>query len=196
MKILIGTNNRGKFIEIGEALSGLPFSLRAPQDIGINENPEETGSTFQENAEIKARFFHGRGRLPTVADDSGLLVEALAGELGIHTRRWGAGSGATDAEWIEFFLDRMQHEENKRAHFVCALAFIDHTGALHQFEGRCSGVITPSLEADYLPGLPISACFKPDGCTAVFSALSIEQKNNTSHRGKAAHALREFLSNL
>jgi XTP/dITP diphosphohydrolase len=64
---------------------------------------------------------------------------------------------------------------------------------LHFFEGTCDGTITDHVEADYLPGLPISACFRPDGFNCVFSALSIEQKNSTSHRGKAAHVLRQFL---
>jgi XTP/dITP diphosphohydrolase len=193
VKLLIGTNNQGKFIEIGEALSGLPVSLHSPSELGIESDPEETGTTFAQNAELKARHFHERSNLPTVADDSGLLVEALEGELGIHTRRWGAGPKASDEEWIEYFLSRMQSEKNKRAHFVCALAYIDAEGILHTFEGRCSGTVTDELEAAYLPGLPISACFKPDGFSAVFSALTVEQKNSTSHRGKAAIALRNFL---
>lgn len=193
MQLLIGTNNHGKFIEISEVLSGLPIAPMRPADIGIAGDPEETGTTFEENALQKARFFRSLSNLPTVADDSGIVVEALANELGLHTRRWGAGPAASDAQWIEHFLLRMAKEENKRAHFLCTLAFIDDTGNEHVFEGKCSGMITATLEADYLPGLPISACFKPDGCDSVFSALKIEQKNSTSHRGKAAHALRKFL---
>jgi len=194
MKLLIGTNNAGKFVEISEALAGLPIVPLRPADLGIAGNPEETGQSFAENAEQKARFFSSLANVPTVADDSGILVEALADELGIHTRRWGAGPLASDEEWIEFFLKRMKKERNKRAHFVCALAFMDGKGVPHLFEGRCSGTITEALEAEYLPGLPISACFKPDGFERVFSALTVEQKNSTSHRGRAALALREHLS--
>jgi len=139
------------------------------------------------------RRFAFHDGLPTVADDSGIIVEALKDELGLHTRRWGAGPEATDAEWIAYFLERMKEEENKRAAFVCVLAYVDPLGATYTFEGRCEGIITPTLEADYLPGLPISACFRPEGFSRVFSALSIEQKNSTSHRGKAAHALRKHL---
>ena len=194
-RILIGTNNQGKFIEISEVLGNLDFDLLMPKDVEISADPEETGETFEENAKQKARFYHRESALPTIADDSGIIIEALQDELGIHTRRWGAGPAPSDEEWIEHFLKRMKDEPNKRAHFVCSLAYMDMEGNLNAFEGLCNGVITEELEADYLPGLPISACFKPDGHDAVFSALSIEQKNSSSHRGLATHALRKFLKN-
>ena len=193
MQICIGTNNKVKSIEISEVLAHLPIAIVSPSELGIAADPEETGDTYEENALIKARFFNQTSGLPTIADDSGIVIEALEGELGIHTRRWGAGATATDEEWIEYFLKRMSHEENKRAHFICTIAYIDPEGTEHIFEGRCSGTITESLEADYLPGLPISACFRPDSQEAVFSALSIEQKNSTSHRGKATELLKQHL---
>lgn len=197
MQLLLGTNNEGKIIEISEVLRGLPVEIVSPQHLKITEAPPETGETFEANAREKARFYFERTQLPTVADDSGIIVETLKNELGIHTRRWGAGPEASDAEWIAHFLTRMKEEENKRAAFVCVLAYIEarsHEGpALHVFEGRCEGIITPTLEADYLPGLPISACFKPDGFSHVFSALTLEQKNSTSHRGRATAMLRSFL---
>ena len=87
----------------------------------------------------------------------------------------------------------MESESHRRAHFVCALAYIDSSGELHHFEGRCSGEITQELETDYLPGLPISGCFRPDGYDCVYSAMKLEQKNSTSHRGKAVISLREHL---
>ena len=193
MKLLIATTNKGKVIEIGEVLANLPVTLVTPIDYGIQESPHEHGATFAENAKLKAQFYFDQTKLPTIADDSGIFVEALAGELGVQTRRWGAGPEASDEEWIAFFLERMKKEKNKRAHFVCALSYIDADGIAHVFEGKCSGSITETLEADYLPGLPISACFKPDGFEKVFSALSLEQKNSTSHRGRATVAFREFL---
>ncbi len=194
MQLLIGTNNAGKIIEISEVLKGLPLHILSPKHLNIAETAPETGTTFEANALEKARFYFERTQLPTVADDSGIIVEALKDELGLHTRRWGAGPQATDSEWIGHFLERMKDEENKRAAFVCVLAYVDPLGATYTFVGRCEGIITPTLEADYLPGLPISACFKPEGFDRVFSALSVEQKNSTSHRGKAADALRKHLS--
>lgn len=194
MQILIGTNNKGKFIEISEVLSSVASKLMQPGDLGIEEDPEETGETFSENALQKARFYFERGRVPTIADDSGIIVDAIKDELGIHTRRWGAGANASDKEWIEHFLKRMKDEPNRRARFVCNLAYIDESGTENTFEGVCEGVITEDLEADYLPGLPISACFIPDGFDCVYSAMKIEQKNSTSHRGRAVQKLAQFLS--
>lgn len=193
MKLLLGTSNEGKIIEIREALAGLGLDIKTPEDVGIEESPREHGDTFETNALEKARFYFERAKIPTLADDSGIIVEALQSELGIHTRRWGAGPGATDKEWIDYFLKRMEKEKNKRARFVCVMAFIDESGKEHLFEGTCDGVITETLEAEYFPGLPISGCFRPDGHGAVYSAMSIEQKNSTSHRGKA---LKKVLKHL
>ncbi len=193
MKILLGTNNAGKIIEISDVLSGLPFELLTPKKIGLHSDVDEIGTTFEENALLKARHFSRLSKLPTLADDSGIIVEALRDELGVQTRRWGAGAAASDAEWIDHFLKRMKKERNKQATFICCLAFIDEHGSEYLFEGTCAGAITETLEADYLSGLPISACFKPDGHSVVYSAMSIEQKNSTSHRGKALKKVREFL---
>ncbi len=192
--LLIGTNNRGKFIEISEVLGDLGHVLLNPFDLGITTDPEETGLTFAENALLKARhFFEQSNGVSTIADDSGIVVDVLAGELGIHTRRWGAGPKASDEEWVAHFLKRMENEENRNARFVCNLAYIDPSGEEHIFEGQCAGVITPSLEADYLPGLPISACFRPEGFDIVYSAMTVDQKNAISHRGRALQRLREHL---
>ena len=193
MDLLIGTNNRGKVIEIGEALSGLPVTLLTPSHFSLTEVPQESGATFAENAMQKAEFYFGKTGIPTLADDSGIEIEALRDELGLHTRRWGAGPAASDEEWITYFLERMKKERNKRARFVCVLAHITSEGQLHVFEGTCEGTITDRLEAGYLPGLPISACFRPDGFDEVFSALTLEQKNSTSHRGRASQKFASFI---
>lgn len=196
MKILVGSENTGKFIEIGEALQGLNIELCSPKEFHITGTPDETGDTYAFNASIKAHYYHSLSGLPTIADDSGIQIDALVGELGVKTRRWGAGNEATDKEWITYFLERMRDEQNRKARFLCAISFLDTKGKEIQFEGICDGVITEDLEADYLPGLPISACFKPEGSKHVYSAMSIEEKNAVSHRGKAVRLLREYLQNL
>lgn len=194
MKLLIGTGNKGKFLDMQSAFADLSLELLQPADLGINNEPEETGTTFTENALQKARFFFERSQgIPTLSDDSGILVEALQNELGIHTRRWGAGKQASDAEWIDYFLKRMSAEQNKRARFVCSLCYIDAEGIEHIFDGVCDGVITETLEADYLPGLPIAACFKPDGADSVYAAMGLEGKNQWSHRGRAMQKFIDFL---
>lgn len=191
---LIATSNKGKIIEIKECLADLSLELISPYDLSeIPEKPHETEDTFEGNAVQKARYYFEQTGIPSIADDSGIIVEALIDELGIHTRRWGAGPEASDEVWINYFLERMKKEENKRARFICVIALVEADGSLKTFEGHCDGVITESLEADYLPGLPISACFRPDGCDEVFSALSVEEKNGVSHRGQAAHRLKEYL---
>lgn len=194
MKLLLATSNQGKLTEMREALDGLGLDLLDLSHVSVIEVPAETGATYEENAVIKAKHFFEATGHPTVADDSGIIIDALKGELGVQTRRWGAGADATDEEWIEYFLNRMKQESNKRATFLCTLAHVDRDGQVHVFDGACEGVITDELEADYLPGLPISACFRPDGEEYVFSALSLEQKNRTSHRGRALRQLRDFLA--
>lgn len=191
---LLATSNEGKIVEVRECLAGLPLELTTLRDLPrLSSLPEEKGSSHRENALLKAQYYFRQTGLPTIAEDSGIHVEALEGELGIHTRRWGAGPQASDEEWIQYFLERMGKESNKRARFHCVVALVSENGA-HTFEGECFGTITSALEAPYLPGLPISACFKPNGYDRVFSALSVEEKNRVSHRGRALTKLREFLS--
>lgn len=195
MQLFVGTNNKGKVREISECLNDLQIQIITPSMIQLRiDDPEETGTSFEENALQKAKFYYEECVWPTVADDSGIIIHALQGELGVHTRRWGAGPDATDEEWIAYFLDRMKSEEDKRAMFVCNIAYFDEGGNVHTFEGRCEGTITDELQADYLPGLPISACFKPDGFDQVYSAMSIDEKNTISHRGKAMKKFRDQLS--
>ncbi len=193
MRLFLGTSNAGKITEIREALQNFPYDIISPLDLGIRESPQEEGKTFEENARQKALFYYEKTNLPTLADDSGIIVEALENELGIHTRRWGAGADATDQEWVAYFLNRMNKESNKKAHFTCCLCFMNEHGQEYIFEGFCDGTITDVLEADYLPGLPISACFKAEGYDKVYSALSIEEKNMISHRGKAMQKFMQFL---
>ena len=194
MRVLISSTNPGKIEEIRAALAGLPYDL---DHIGplIDKHgvPEENAPTLKENAIIKARHYFDRVKIPTIADDSGIFVNALAGELGVKTRRWGAGAHASDEEWIEFFLNRMHKEEDKRAEFGCAIVYIDDKGTEYVFEDVCKGVITDALEADYPTGLPIAGCFKPEGYDLVYSAMSVDDKNRLSHRGRALMKLRDFL---
>jgi XTP/dITP diphosphohydrolase len=194
--LLLATSNQGKITEISDCLLPIGFEIFTLKDLkDVPDLPEETGESYEENALLKARYYFEHSGIPVIADDSGIQVEALEGELGIHTRRWGSGPEASDEEWITFFLGRMKGEKNKRAHFVSVLAFTDGKQE-RVFEGHCDGVITDGLEAEYLSGLPISACFRPDGCDRVFSALSIEEKNVVSHRGRAVMKLRKFLERM
>jgi len=194
-KILIGTSNAGKFAEIMEVLGDLPHDFCLPRDLGITENAEEEGDTYEKNACAKAKFYHGRSGLLTIAEDTGIVVDALAGELGVKTRRWGAGEKANDEEWITYFLDVMKSvpPDRRTARFICVAAVFGRGGEVSFFHGEAEGVITRDLEAPIHAGLPLSSCFRPDGFDKVYAALTKAEKNSISHRGKAMRGVRSFL---
>lgn len=194
MKLLIGTNNPGKVREVHECIAHLPVTIVTPENMGISGKPEEDGVTFAENALRKARYFSHNALLPTIADDSGILVNALPGELGVTTRRWGLGPDVSDQEWIAYFLQKMRGVTDRRATFHSVIAFIDGEKQEHLFEGRCDGVITETLEAEVPLGLPFDACFRPNSFDVVYGALTRTQKNAISHRGTALQKFCTFLT--
>ncbi|MFC1615701.1 non-canonical purine NTP pyrophosphatase [Patescibacteria group bacterium] len=195
-ELLIATSNPGKFKEISQILDGVPFRLLSLIDVGLQHfDVEEKGGTFAENALLKAEFFANKSLLPTMAEDSGIFINALADELGIETRRWGAGTKASDQEWLDFFLERMDLEKDRNAKFVSNVCFLDLGKELEEFfDGETEGIITQKAEAPILPGLPLSSCFKPVGLEKVYAALSAEEKNKVSHRGGAIRKLKNFLT--
>lgn len=196
---------------IGQA--GLNFRLSFLGDMvaagsGFNDDDfAEDGKTFEENSRKKAEYYFEKlndrfepGKLLVLGEDSGIIVDVLVGELGIKTRRWGAGEQASDEEWIKYFLERMKgvSVEERGAEFVCSacLKGVNSGGKeiLENFLGKTRGVITDGLEASLRPGIPLSSCFRPEGFDRVYAALTVEEKNKISHRGKAMKGVREFLS--
>ncbi|MBU1682506.1 non-canonical purine NTP pyrophosphatase [Patescibacteria group bacterium] len=192
-KILIATHNFGKFKELMEVLEELPVKFVSLNDEKIEDDVEENGETYEENAIIKAEFFGRESGLPTIADDSGIHVDALNGELGVRTRRWGAGEKANDEEWLDFFLSRMSYEENRKAEFISVVAFCQPGQETKVFRGECIGQILEEPQVALEPGIPLSAVFLPDGKDKVFSALSKHEKNEISHRGKAIKQCYDYL---
>lgn len=201
---LIATGNPGKFAEIREVLSGLPYELLSLTDLAGRgfgqavEQVEETGTTHEENALLKARHFFAKTGWMTLGEDSGLEVDTLQGELGLNTRRWGAGTDASDEEWLEYFLKRMAEfpEEQRTARFVCVAALALPSGRQMEeviFFGEARGTIVLKPEAPILPGLPLSSVFKPDGFDRVYAALTPHEKSQISHRGLAVGKVRGFL---
>ena len=195
-KLLIATTNKGKRGEIMEVIGDLSFEFLMPEDLKLKTDIEEGGNTHEENALIKAHYYFDQCGVLTISEDSGIIVDALKNELGIHTRRWGAGADASDVEWIMHFLDRMAEvpEHLRTAKFVCASALIDEQGVEKVFVGETPGMIMPDLQAPIMPGLPLSSCFRPDGFKEVYAALAVDQKNQVSHRGKAMRQVYQFLS--
>lgn len=154
---------------------------------------------FDENALKKARFFASKTGFMTVGEDSGIIVDTLKDELGVKTRRWGAGESALDEEWLEFFMKRMEREANRAAKFLCSAYLADGEDGVFAkrgrfFRGETRGVIADRIMAAVLPGIPLSSVFIPDGSDKVYAALSLAEKNKVSHRGKVMAELRDFLA--
>lgn len=197
--LLIATKNPGKFAEIAEVLRALPLKLLSLADIGVSDDVEETGQTHEVNAILKAQYFFEKTLMPTLGEDSGIYVNAFPGELGVQTRRWEGLHNASDEQWIKYFLEKMEvfPREKRKAKFVCyAAVILSEAGKTrpHIFSGETHGTITHKLEAPLISGIPISSCFKPEGFNRVYAALTPAEKNFISHRGKAMHAVKEFLA--
>jgi len=197
MKIVIATGNQGKFLEIKNSLHNVPdLELLSLADLEISSHGcEETGDTFEENAFQKAEYFFKKTGLPCLADDSGIQVDALKGELGVKTRRWGAGEKASDQEWIDFFLNRMKNESNRKARFFCSVCLYFSPENFHIFSGTSEGKVLQKTSVPLEKGIPLSSYFVPEGKAdhQVFSFLSKDEKAEISHRGKAMKQVEEFL---
>jgi XTP/dITP diphosphohydrolase len=194
-KLVIATSNPGKFREIMEVLSDIPYKIISSKQLKLNDNLEEDGKTYKENALKKVSHYWNQTGFLTLAEDSGITVDALSGELGVKTRRWGAGENVTDEEWIDYFLKTLESvpDEQRTARFICCAALMDEKGDVHFFEGKTEGMITRNLEAPIYAGLPISSCFRPEGFDKVYAALTVAEKNRISHRGKAMYGVKEIL---
>ena len=193
-KLLIATTNPGKVAEFRKLLAGLPIRVIGPEDL-TQAVPDciEKGGSFCENARIKARHWFNHSGLASLADDSGLAVEALDGAPGIYSARF-AGDGATDKDNLERLLERLHGvDQSKRgASFICCLALCRTNGSPVMFQGRCDGVILDHPRGRGGFGYDPVFYYPPLGKT--FAQLDPEGKNRVSHRGRALQNLREWLS--
>lgn len=188
MKLLIATSNGGKVQELSEALDGLGFELVSLGDLPVRiESPDETGATFEENALLKARYYFERAGMLTVADDSGLEVDILAGRPGVQSARY----APTDKERTMRLLEELDGvpRTERTARFVCALALVGENLA-EVFTGVCKGHIK------HIPagtgGFGFDPVFTPEGETRTFAEMTAGEKASMSHRGRAIDALVEF----
>lgn len=198
-ELLIATTNPGKFNEIVECLDGLDFKVYSLKDMGFDGGQVvEDGETFSDNAYIKAKHFYDKAGMLTLGEDSGILVDALEGELGVKTRRWGAGENANDQEWIDYFMKALKDVpvDERGAKFVCSSCLLGGDGIEEYFEGQTPGMITEELMAPIVAGIPISSCFVAEGSAKVYAAMSLEEKREVSHRGRAMMKLRDYLATL
>jgi XTP/dITP diphosphohydrolase len=195
MRLLIATHNQGKLREYTELLAGLPFELLTLDDLGIHEEVEESGATLPENARLKAEDYARRSGLLTLADDSGLEVDALGGEPGVHSKRY-AGDGKSDAERNQFLLAKLRQvpREKRGARFRCAIVIADPEGHTWSSEGTCEGEIAFEPRGEFGFGYDPLFILCEGGMR--MAELPTAEKNRISHRARAARGAREILSKL
>lgn len=191
MRILIATNNAHKVKEITDIFADTAIEVISPRDMGLNLDVEENGTTFAENAMKKAVGFCEASGEICVADDSGLTVEALNGEPGVYSARYG-GEGLDDKARTALLLHNMSEVENRKAAFVCSIAMVFPDGRTVMAQGRCDGRIAYAPSGEN--GFGYDPVFVPDGYDKTFAELSESEKNGISHRGRALAELYRQLS--
>lgn len=197
MEILIASQNKGKIREFQELLSSLGYEVVGLADIGLGEmDVEETGTTFEENALLKARAYGEASGKLAVADDSGLVVHALDGRPGVYSARY--GNVPTEAGRRAYLLNEMKAipQEQRSAHFISVIAVYDpRDGKTYTIEGRVDGQIMFE-ERDSGKGFGYDALFLPDGFSQTFGEMSAEEKHKISHRGRAVAQLPALLAKI
>jgi XTP/dITP diphosphohydrolase len=191
-RLLIGSNNPGKLRELTELLRDIALDLVRPVDLGLTLDVAETGSTYAENARIKALAFASASGLAALADDSGIELRALGGWPGIRSVRF-AGPAANDADRRRRVLERLagRPPPERRGRFVCAMALADAGTIVAESEGALTGTIAESAKGT--GGFGYDPIFIPDGYSDTLAEIPPPEKNRISHRGQALARLRPAL---
>jgi XTP/dITP diphosphohydrolase len=180
--LVLATRNRGKTEEIRSLLDGTGIAIKNLSDFGPLPEVAEDGATFDENAYKKSSFYSRILGLPAMADDSGLVVEALDGAPGVLSARY-AGENATDSDRYRKLLSAMAGRTNRAAAFECVISIAVPTGAALTYEGRCEGLIAQSPAGD--KGFGYDPIFYYPPLKKTFAELGAAEKNHVSHRGRA-----------
>ena len=195
LKLLIATRNQGKLREYGALLTSLGLELVDLTEAGVALEVEETGSTFEENAVLKAQAYAQASGLLTLADDSGLEVDALRGEPGVRSARYD-GHGGTDEDRYRLLLRHLEGvpEQQRTARFHCVIAIAVPAGQVHTAEGTCEGRIAFQPRGSH--GFGYDPVFFVPRHGHTMAQLPPQVKNRTSHRARAAQGAREILRRL
>ena len=186
MKLILASNNKGKLAELKAMLSDMGVEILSQSEAGLDLDVEETGTTFAENALLKARAACEASGEAAVADDSGLMVDALGGEPGVYSARYGGG-GLSDPEKCELLLKNLENEKLRSAKFVSSIACVFPTGEIIRAEGECRGEIIREPRGEN--GFGYDPVFYIESMGRTMAEISAEEKNSISHRG---NALKEF----
>ena len=192
-KLLVATTNPGKLSELRGLLRPLPIEIQSLAKLSSYIEVAETGSTFRENAVLKASAYAKQSLMATLADDSGLEVAALGGEPGVMSARYGVPD-MKFADKIQLLLNTMNSnaDRDRRARFVCSVAVADRKGHIvHMSEGICDGKIATEARGDL--GFGYDPIFVPDGFEQTFGELSNHVKQTISHRARAFARIIPFL---
>ena len=180
--IVLATTNKGKTREFQKLLKDFPITIKNLADFGPIPEVIEDGETFDDNAYKKASFTARVLGYPAIADDSGICVEALDGAPGVYSARY-AGENATDADNVKKMLENLKNHDNRNAAFKCVISIAVPTGAALTYEGDCKGVITDEPIGDN--GFGYDPLFFYPQLNKTFAQLTIEEKGEVSHRGRA-----------
>ena len=190
MKLIIASNNKGKIREYKDIFEPFGFQVHSQSEENVDLEVEETGTTFEENAVLKARAIYNMCHCCVISDDSGLEVEALGGEPGLYSARYKGLE--TEHERRMAILKELEGKENRNARFVTCICFIDETGGEHLFTGIWNGVIAEKEEGTNGFGYdPIFISEDGDGKTT--ASMPISFKETYSHRAKAVKGLIAYL---
>jgi len=194
-KLLLASSNLGKIREYRLLLGDLGYQIVTLSEQGISKVTTESGNTYEQNAEMKATTYAKLSQLITLADDSGLEVDALHGKPGIHSARF-AGKNATDADRVTKLLAMMAGIpwDRRTAHFKCVIAIATPEGKLRLCQGKCHGII--AFEAKGENGFGYDPIFYLPELAKTMAELPLELKNQLSHRGQAAQKARNILNQL
>jgi XTP/dITP diphosphohydrolase len=186
--IVLATRNPGKTLEINDLLSGFPVRIKNLDDFGPIPEVEEDGLTFDDNAYKKASFAAKILGLPAMADDSGLVVEALDGAPGVYSARY-AGENATDEQRCTKLLNELKAKANRKAAFECVISIAVPPGPALTYEGRCEGIILEQPAGEN--GFGYDPVFYYPPLQKTFAQLTRQEKSRVSHRGKALAEIRD-----
>ena len=190
MKICFASHNQNKVNELNELVSGI-HEIVGLNDLGITEDIAETGTTFEENSRIKARYVYDKLEIPVFADDSGLCVQSLNGAPGVYSARY-AGEEKDDQKNIDLLLTELASKQERTAYFATVVTYIDKAGNETQFYGQVDGVILEERTGN--GGFGYDPIFLPEGYDVSFAQMSSAEKNIISHRAQAVKKLIEHLS--
>jgi len=194
MKVLLATRNEGKKHEYADLMSGLGIEWLTLGDLGVDLDVEETGTTFEENALLKARGYAAETGLLTLADDSGLVVDALDGAPGVYSARYGGEAAPDDRARTRLLLRNMESvsDDQRTARFRCVIAIASPDGRAETASGACEGCITRAPVGENGFGYDPVFFVPQRGCT--MAQLPAEIKNQISHRAQAAMPARAILA--